>query len=326
MLGFLAIQSCARLAFRLAPNPGLLCKGKSLYYSQTDIANDVLRRLKNILRLPNGFCLRHPLAMVLTHDFGCRANTLRMTNSSLSQRGNLESMRKQYKAVTACANEEATNLVSIAAEHSGPELFTQDPASGVLELERQSKQHGLQRDAEDTTIGSDHTKTSASQALQNSNDFSRLSSRDWQAACLLTACSCKCHERNRISTLGMLDPFFGAAYAGLHGLYTPACTETSCSRQWTKSAWLKYYFPSWFLSRMVSLVVSSSPLCGLSVELNFPRLVDRNAEIFSYAAHGDIDGLVGLFRRREASPKDVQFDTGYTALSVRRIDLFACLK
>lgn len=79
---------------------------------------------------------------------------------------------------------------------------------------------------------------------------------------------------------------------------------------------MNFYFPWWLSSRIVALYISSSPLQGLSFRLSFPRLVDRKAEIFLYARFGWVDGLIYLFREGKAYPADVQYSTGYTALSI----------
>ncbi len=97
----------------------------------------------------------------------------------------------------------------------------------------------------------------------------------------------------------------------------PPCNERSCARQQTKVAWISYCFPPCLFHGMISFNISTSPLCGLRFGLDFPRLVDRGAEIFLYAEIGSVEGLIGLFQHRKASPRDVQYNTGYTALSVR---------
>ena len=139
----------------------------------------------------------------------------------------------------------------------------------------------------------------------------------WVATCAQLACGCKCHQRYNTNTPEILGYILGSAQAGWFGLHRFPCTERSCVRQQTKAAWMNIYFPPWLFRSMVSVNVSTSPLCGLRFGLKFPRLVDKEAKTFYYAKLGLVDCLIDLFQDGKASPGDVQYDTGFTALSVR---------
>ena len=148
----------------------------------------------------------------------------------------------------------------------------------------------------------------------------------WQATCAQMACGCKCHQRYNTNTPEFLGYILGSAQAGWFGLDRFPCTERSCVRQQTKAAWMNIYLPPWLFRSMISLYLSTSPLCGLRFGLKFPRLVDKEAKIFHYAEVGFVSRLIELFQVGEASPGDVQYDTGFTALSVREPSAISCFE
>jgi len=162
----------------------------------------------------------------------------------------------------------------------------------------------------------DGTKTQADSAARIDCVTNSTPQQSWRNRCPLVACSCRCHQRHWQSTPNIFDCFLGSAHGGLYGLYSPTCNERSCARQETKAAWMSYCFPPWLFYGMISVNMSTSPLCGLRFGLSFPRLVDRRAKIFLYAKTGNVKGLIGLFQHGKASPGDVQYTTGFTALSV----------
>lgn len=138
----------------------------------------------------------------------------------------------------------------------------------------------------------------------------------WRNGCPLAACSCKCHQRYWKSSPRFFEHILGSARFGFYGLYSPPCNERSCARQQTKAAWITYRPPACLSNGMISFSISNSPLCGLSLGLNFPRIVERGAKIFLYAETGNVEGLIELLQHRKASAGDVQYKTGYPALSV----------
>jgi hypothetical protein len=168
-----------------------------------------------------------------------------------------------------------------------------------------------------TSAKHDGTEKHTDSAAGNYCPIKSTSQQSWRNGCPLLACSCRCHQRHSKSTPNVFDYILGSARGGFYGLYSPPCNERSCARQQTKVAWISYCFPPCLFHGMISFNISTSPLCGLRFGLDFPRLVDRGAEIFLYAEIGSVEGLIGLFQHRKASPRDVQYNTGYTALSVR---------
>ena len=70
------------------------------------------------------------------------------------------------------------------------------------------------------------------------------------------------------------------------------------------------------MSRMLHFAVRSFPAGGPRVALSLPRVVPDNAEIFSCAVRGDLDGMKSLFERGLASPFDIGIGTGRSPLHV----------
>lgn len=146
--------------------------------------------------------------------------------------------------------------------------------------------------------------------------------QSWRNRCPLVACSCKCHQRYWKSSPIFSEYILGSARGGFYGLYSPPCNERSCARQQTKAAWITYRPPPCLFNGMISFSISSSPLRGLRFGLSFPRIVERGAKIFLYAETGNVKGLIELLQHGKASPGDVQYNTGYTALSVSESSSF----
>jgi hypothetical protein len=87
---------------------------------------------------------------------------------------------------------------------------------------------------------------------------------------------------------------------------------------------MTYFFPKWFLERMVSLVVASTPMAGPVVSLKTQRTVPGDADIFLYAKLGYVDRMRALIDQGHASPHDVHYDSGVSALHVRMTSAPRC--
>lgn len=131
-------------------------------------------------------------------------------------------------------------------------------------------------------------------------------------------CACACHTRQRLRTPAFTNYVFGSVYLGYSGfpLCVPACNDPDCKRSAAISTQLYYRFPSWFISRIVSLLILVRKPDSLYVSLKVPRVVGNDAALFQLAIAGNIDGMKSLFSRGEATPTDVDADSGYSALHV----------
>lgn len=162
----------------------------------------------------------------------------------------------------------------------------------------------------------DGTETHTNSAAGDRCPTILSSQQPWRNGCPLLACSCICHQRHWKSTPSVFNYIFGSARGGFYGLYRHPCNERSCARQRTKAAWISYRFPSYVFLGMISFSISGSPLYGRRLGLSFPRIVKSGAKIFLYAKTGNVDGLRELLQHGKASPGDIQYNTGYIALSV----------
>ncbi len=126
-------------------------------------------------------------------------------------------------------------------------------------------------------------------------------------------CSCVCHKPGRLR-INLLGPFIGSLFVGYTGLpnITPPCNEYTCKKnrhRATFSARLTYYFPSWFLTRMIYSVVNYTARDGPQILfVKASRLRSCKASIFHHARDGDIEAMQKAFTRGDASPFDVVAD------------------
>ena len=141
--------------------------------------------------------------------------------------------------------------------------------------------------------------------------FPRTSCTPW--------CSCVCHRERRLRTPRMLENFIGSLFIGYSGLpvFRPPCNEKSCHLKAQPLTYVTYFFPRWFVSRMLSFMMTITPLAGPVISLKVQRTVPGNADIFTYAKLGDVDNIRRLLENGLASPHDVHSESGITPLHVR---------
>lgn len=131
-------------------------------------------------------------------------------------------------------------------------------------------------------------------------------------------CSCSCHQINYYRTPKDIETTFGSVHIGLSGLspYRQRCSERSCRKQTIPTFRAAYYFPQWLLARMISFAVSLTYMNGPQMSLHVPRVIESNADLFTFAVQGDLSSMKRLFKTGRASPYDVAASNGRTALHV----------
>ena len=131
-------------------------------------------------------------------------------------------------------------------------------------------------------------------------------------------CSCQCHRRYRRRTPTLMNRFLGSLFLGYSSipLFAPKCDQ-DCSQRSLFSATFTYYFPAWFLERMCSIVLMTTPLGDPGAVLKIRKL-SFDFSMFRFAAMGDVAGIKSLLRKRVAHPS-ASFWGGWTPLHVRQL-------
>ncbi|KAF2259873.1 ankyrin [Lojkania enalia] len=134
-------------------------------------------------------------------------------------------------------------------------------------------------------------------------------------------CSCNYHRISQFRTPAHLNKFLGTLFVGYTALpfFSPSCNRRDCRRGDNASLRFRYYFPSWFLMRVFSLMASVSNMNGPELVIKVPRACDPKADILLYAGNGNIDGIKMLFKQGLASPFDEEYGTGVSILQ-RAVD------
>ena len=130
-------------------------------------------------------------------------------------------------------------------------------------------------------------------------------------------CSCACHRERYIRSPRFLEQFIGSLFVGYSGIpvLKASCNE-ECHLQSQPRTYVTYFFPKWFLSRMVTLMMTVTPLAGPIASIKVQRTVPGSSAIFTYAKLGNEDGIRSLFENGSASPHDLDSDSGVTPLHV----------
>lgn len=134
------------------------------------------------------------------------------------------------------------------------------------------------------------------------------------------SCRCSCHQFRYVNWPQSLNNMFGALFIGYSGGPSGIfrkCTEDACLAQSEFRAYVNYYFPFWFLSKVLTLTIMLGTASGPYMTLTIRRTVPGYAEIFRLCESDDATGLQNLLSTRLASPNDLLLSTGDNALAVR---------
>lgn len=135
-------------------------------------------------------------------------------------------------------------------------------------------------------------------------------------------CGCRCHRNTRAHSPQMLQSVLGTLFVGYAGLpvLTPSCNSRICQGSSEGFLQVNYYFPQWFLARILSLVIRSQN--GQTPEISLRLLNVRSSyeTIFQYALRGDADSIKFLLTNKKAS-------SGHSPLHVGHVKrIFAILR
>ena len=132
------------------------------------------------------------------------------------------------------------------------------------------------------------------------------------------SCFCQCHTHGQWESHRLLKDVIGVVFLGYSRTPTtaPSCNRTSCRRNQQSLITVIYVFPSWFLQRVLLIVLRLTQRDGPFVSLRAVRRRNGADFVFFCAAEGDLEKLRALFRDNEASPFDVSGDEDNSLLSV----------
>ncbi|KAJ4371530.1 hypothetical protein N0V83_004749 [Neocucurbitaria cava] len=120
-------------------------------------------------------------------------------------------------------------------------------------------------------------------------------------------CSCACHKKTTFRYPKLVRNVIGnlfVGYTGMPGL-TPSCNETKCQQRSASSLEVTYYFPSWLLSRMLSMTLTLTAFGGPELILRMPRMVNWTTPLWRLSTVGEFGQIGKLFSAAKASPYDV---------------------
>ena len=155
-------------------------------------------------------------------------------------------------------------------------------------------------------------------SLFRADSFSALRMRFLRQRKCDVWCDCSCHTHARTQTPNMLQSVLGTMFVGYAGLpaLTPACSNTKCRRVSQGFLQVNYYFPQWFLARIVSVAMrfQDSKIPNISMRVLNIRSTYEN--IFRDSRRNDAGSVEYQLTMRQASVLDVTEDAGHSPLHV----------
>jgi hypothetical protein len=129
-------------------------------------------------------------------------------------------------------------------------------------------------------------------------------------------CSCSCHTRRQLRTPHFMDHVIGSLLVGYSGISVTKsnCNEFACKQRSYPSVHFTYFFPYWFLSRIITMSIRATASQGPELCLKVPRVRGRTEAVFRAAVSGDVEHMKSLLIKGFASPLDVSSSSGLSAL------------
>lgn len=141
-------------------------------------------------------------------------------------------------------------------------------------------------------------------------------------------CDCKCHTHVRTQTPDKLQSIFGTLFIGYAGLpaLTPSCSNTRCRRGADGYLQVNYYFPQWFLGRIVSTAMKFQDSVFPKVRMRVLHTRNTFEGIFMNSFDNDADAVEHQLRNGQASVFDATEDSGHSPLHVRMDYCCSCAR
>ncbi|KAJ5710552.1 ankyrin repeat containing protein [Penicillium malachiteum] len=128
-------------------------------------------------------------------------------------------------------------------------------------------------------------------------------------------CRCACHKRFEYNSPSLVGPVVGKLFFGYAGFprIRKNCDDPCCSRSRARHVSIEYWFPLWFLSGILMLILSLQQ-SGPALQLRLIRRVPDAAQCIDFARTGNIEGIKLLFKEGLASPFDVSQSRNFSML------------
>ena len=131
-------------------------------------------------------------------------------------------------------------------------------------------------------------------------------------------CHCRCHTYVRAQTPEVLQSILGTLFVGYAGLPAlgPPCSYIKCRRASEGYLQINYYFPPWFLARIVSLSMRFQDSKIPNISMRVLNVRDSYENIFRSALVNDAESVLYQLTVGQASVLDVTDDSGHSPLHV----------
>lgn len=148
------------------------------------------------------------------------------------------------------------------------------------------------------------------------SSFGALQMRFRQSRKCEAWCPCVCHKQHRLQTPSLLNFIFGSLFIGYSGVpaLRSACNVNVCKGVSDGYMQLNYFFPPWFLARVVSMAILLNPTNGPEMCLRAVKLRDAFDPIFKSCLEGDVNSVKSMLTSGKASVLDVSEDSGHSPL------------
>ena len=123
-------------------------------------------------------------------------------------------------------------------------------------------------------------------------------------------CPCSCHRTRTYFAQPRPSRLLGFGSMSFDGISIPwsSCSVHACKQSTVSSIRMKYFLPTWFVSRIVSIWLTTSPLYGPELLIKVPRYMGKRGYLQSPVhvaiLRGDLDTLQCFLAERLCTPND----------------------
>ena len=121
-------------------------------------------------------------------------------------------------------------------------------------------------------------------------------------------CRCRCHMVYSLKSTPLLKRLLGSLFIGYSGnpfCPTSRCNITSCQSQVIFAAHVHYYFPAWFLRKVLDVEIISTISQEPKMSLTIRGVQPNSAKVNLLIRNNDVAGIQKLFSCGLARPNDV---------------------